>query len=143
MRFVLDSNIVSEATKAKPNVRCLNWLNTHRSDCCLTTITLGEIRYGIERLPEGKRKRELARAYDFLRQDFKEWVLDFDENAANEFGRYVAEYEAARGGQAVENADVRDLQIAAITRSQGWILATRNTTDFQFVDTVNPFEAAI
>ena len=141
MRFVLDSNIVSEVTKAKPDVRCLNWLNAHRSDCCLTTITLGEILYGIERLPEGKRKRTLARAYDFLRQDFKEWILDFDENAANEFGRYVAEYEAACGSQAVENGDVRDFQIAAITRSQGWIVATRNTTDFPFVDTINPFAA--
>jgi toxin FitB len=140
MRYVLDSNVVSEATKVKPDSRCVDWLRTHAVDCCLTTISLAEMRYGIERLPQGKRKRTLARHYDFLRQDYKEWILDFDEHAANEFGRYVAEYEAARGTQAVEAADVRDLQIAAIARSQGWTIATRNVSDFPFVETVNPFD---
>jgi toxin FitB len=140
MRYVLDSNVVSEATKPNPDARCLVWLNTHAADCCITSITLAELRYGIERLAEGKRKRELARKYDFLRQDFREWILDFDEQAANEFGRYVAEYEAARGLKGVEAADVRDLQIAAIARSQGWTVATRNTNDFPFVETVNPFK---
>ena len=139
MRYVLDSNIVSELAKPKPDARCLAWLTAHASDCCLTTITLAEILYGIERLPDGKRKRALARKYDFLRQDFGDWILDFDENAASEFGRYVAEYEAARGAQGVETADVRDLQIAAIARSRGWTIATRNTSDFPFLETINPF----
>ncbi len=141
MRYVLDTNIVSETGKAKPNARCLAWLKEHETDCCLTTITLAEMRYGLERLPEGKRKRELSRKYDFIRQDFREWILDFDEAAASEFGRYAAEYEAARGAQGLEEADLRDLQIAAIARSQGWTIATRNTKHFPFVDTVNPFEA--
>ncbi len=119
---------------------CMDWLKARAADCCLTAITLAELRYGIERLPEGKRKRELSRCYDFLRHDFREWILEFDEHAANEFGRYVAEYEASRGIEGLEAADVRDLQIAAIARSQGWTIATRNTADFPFVETVNPFE---
>jgi len=139
VRYVLDSNVVSEAAKPRPDAHCLAWLNAHAADCCLTTITLAEIRYGIERLPQGKRKRALARSYEFLRQDFDDWILDFDENAASEFGRYVAEYEAARGAQGVEAADVRDLQIAAIARSHGWAVATRNINDFPFLETVNPF----
>ncbi len=141
MRYVLDTNIVSETSRPRPDALCLAWLSRHAADCCLTTITLAEMRYGVERLPEGKRRRELARKYEFIRQDFRDWILDFDEAAASEFGRYVAELEAARGAQAVEAADIRDLQIAAIARAQGWTVATRNTAHFPFVETVNPFDA--
>ena len=141
MRYVLDTNIVSEASKPRPDSRCVAWLSSHTADCCLTTITLAEMRYGIGRLPDGKRRRVLARRYDFIWQDFREWILDFDEAAASEFGRYVAEYEAARGAHAIEEADIRDLQIAAIARSQGWTVATHNSRHFPFVETVNPFDA--
>jgi predicted nucleic acid-binding protein len=139
MRYVLDTNIVSESTKPKPDARCLAWLSAHANDCCLTSITLAEMNFGVERLPEGKRKRALARKYGFIVQDFKEWILDFDQAAASEFGRYVAEYEAVRGVAGLDEADVRDLQIAAIARSQGWTVATRNSKHYPFVDTVNPF----
>jgi predicted nucleic acid-binding protein len=141
MRYVLDTNIISETAKPNPEPRCVAWLLDHAGDCCLTSITLAEMRFGVERLPEGKRKRTLARRYDFILQDYREWILDFDQAAASEFGRYVAEYEKARGIAGVDEADVRDLQIAAIARSQGWPIATRNSKHFPFVDTVNPFEA--
>ena len=98
------------------------------------------MRFGVERLPEGKRQRDLARKYDFLRQDFGDWILDFDEAAATEFGRYAAEFEAARGAKGLEDADLRDLQIAAIARSQGWTVATRNARHFSLVETVNPWK---
>ncbi len=140
MRYVLDTNIVSEISKSSPDPKCLLWLQDHASDCCLTTITLAEMRFGVERLPEGKRQRALARKYDFLRQDFGDWILDFDEAAATEFGRYAAEFEAARGAKELEEADIRDLQLAAITRSRSWILATRNTRHFPFVETTDPWK---
>lgn len=140
MRYIVDTNVVSETTKPAPHAGCVAWLLANAQDCCISTITLAEMRYGLERLPEGKKKRDLARRYDFIRQNFGDWVVDFDERAATEFGRYVAEYEAERGLQAVEEADLRDLQIASIARSLGWTVATRNMNDFPFVDTVNPFE---
>jgi predicted nucleic acid-binding protein len=140
MRYVLDTNIVSEISKGEPDDKCVAWLHHHAGDCCLTTITLAEMRFGVERLPEGKRQRDLARKYDFLRQDFGDWILEFDEAAATEFGRYAAEFEAARGAKGLEDADLRDLQIAAIARSQGWIVATRNARHFPFVETVNPWK---
>jgi hypothetical protein len=43
--------------------------------------------YGVERLLEGKRKCELSRRFEFLRQEFHDWILDFDQAAASEFGR--------------------------------------------------------
>jgi len=140
MRYVLDTNIVSELSKDEPNTQCVSWLRRHGTECCLTTITLAEMWFGLERLPEGKRRRVLARKFKFISQEFHDWILDFDQAAASEFGRYAAEYEAARGSQAIEKADLRDLQIAAIARSQGWTVATRNTRHFPFVDTVNPFD---
>src|SRR5437773_2650402 len=140
MRYVLDTNIVSELSKSEPDATCLEWLHQHVADCCLTTITLGEMRFGVEWLPEGKRQSELARKYDFVLQDFRDWILDFDEAAAAEFGRYAAEFEAARGAKGLEEADIRDLQIAAITRSRGWTLATRNARHFPFVEIVNPWK---
>ena len=140
MRYILDTNIVSEISKGEPDAKCLAWLREHAGDCCLTTITLAEMRFGVERLPEGKRQRELARKYDFLRQDFGDWILDFDEPAATEFGRYATEFEAARGAKGLEQTDIRDLQLAAIARSQGWAVATRNTKHFPFVETVNPWK---
>jgi len=139
VKYIVDTNVVSETSKPTPHAGCVAWLLAHAHDCCITTVTLAEMRYGLERLPEGKKKRDLARRYDFLRQEFGDWVLDFDENAATEFGRYVAEYEADRGVGAVEGADLRYFQIAAIARSRGWTVATRNISDFPFVDTVNPF----
>jgi toxin FitB len=141
MNYVLDTNIISETVKPKPDSRCLAWLVAHAGDCCLTSITLAEMCFGLERLPEGKRKRTLARKYNFILQDFREWMVDFDQAAASEFGRYAAEYEAARGVDGLKEADLRDLQIAAIARSQGWTVATRNTKHYPFVATVNPFEA--
>ncbi len=141
MKFVLDTNIISETTKPKPDAQCLAWLAAHAGDCCLTTITLADMCFGVERLQDGKRKRTLARQYNFILQDFREWILDFDEASACEFGRYVAEYEAARGAGGLKDADLRDLQIAAIARSQGWTVVTRNAKHFPFVETVNPFGA--
>jgi toxin FitB len=143
MRYVLDTNIISEITKAKPDSNCLEWLEQHAVDCCLTTVTLAEMRFGIERLPEGKRRRALERKYDFLREDFAEWILDFDEAAATEFGRYAAEYEATRGAKGLEQADIRDLQIASIARSVGWTIATRNVSHFPFCALINPFKRSV
>jgi toxin FitB len=139
MNYVLDTNVLSEANKAVPDPNCSAWLDEHAEDCFVTTITLAELQFGVERLPDGKRKREFRRKIDFLWEDFGERILDFDSAAAAEFGRYVAEFEAARGVQAVENGDVRDFQIAAIARAHGCGVATRNVRHFVNVTCVNPF----
>ena len=139
MVFVLDTNVISEAMKAARDQQCDAWLETHIENCCVTTVTLSELYYGVERLPEGKRKRDLARKLQFLREDFSERILEFDEVAAIEFGRYVADFEKQQGFAAIADADVRDFQIASIARCNGWTVATRNIRHFPCVDAVNPF----
>jgi predicted nucleic acid-binding protein len=126
--------------KASPDAVCNAWLEKHIEQCCLTTISLGELRYGVERLPDGKRKRELDRKLDFLWDDFGDRIFDFDSAAAAEFGRYVAEFEWAHGSKGVESADVRDFQIAAIARTHGFAVATRNVRHFAGIRCVNPFQ---
>ena len=57
MKYLLDANVLSEREKPEPEARCVEWLRTHTGDCALSTVTLAELRYGVERLPEGKRAR--------------------------------------------------------------------------------------
>lgn len=139
MNYVLDTNVISEAIKHVPDPVCEGWLEDHAEDCFVTTVTLGELQYGVERLAEGKRQRELRRKLDFIWEDFSERILEFDSAAASEFGRHVAEVESSRGLTGVERGDVRDFQIAAIARVHGCVMVTRNVRHFAGVRCVNPF----
>ena len=139
MNYVLDTNVVSEAIKDLPDRNCQAWLDERSADCLVTTITLAELQYGVERLPDGKRKREFRRKLDFLWEDFGERILDFDLAAAAEFGRYVAEFESTKGLDAAERGDMRDFQIAAIARAHGCIVVSRNARHFSNVQCIDPF----
>ena len=67
----------------------LDWLEINEPETALSVISLGEIALGIERLPEGKRRRALERAFHFLRQDYNGKILDFTEGVAIEWARLV------------------------------------------------------
>ncbi len=56
MTWLIDTNVVSEISKPDPDPNCVAWLKAHRGQCKLSTITVAELRYGIERMPDGKRK---------------------------------------------------------------------------------------
>jgi toxin FitB len=55
MKYIVDTNVVSETSKASPHSGCVAGLLAHSYDSCITTVTLAEMRYGLERLPEGKK----------------------------------------------------------------------------------------
>lgn len=139
MSYLLDTNTVSELTKPVPDERCVAWMEAHKSECALSAVTLGELRYGLERLPEGKKRNALTRAFDFLCEDYAERFHAFDGPAAVEWGRYVAELERDFGADWWKQFDYRDTQIAAIARENGLQVATRNAKHFPGVATVNPF----
>ncbi len=138
MKYLLDTNVISEPSKPGPEERCLAWLAAHQHECALSTITLAELGYGVERLPEGKRKRTLAKKLDFLRQDYGQSILGFNEQAAAEWGRYVARLELTLGAGILEQLDYPDTQIAAIAANLGLTIVTNNQKDFPGVNTFNP-----
>ena len=108
------------------------------SDVATTAITAAELRYGVARLPEGQRKRDLTgEIRGILTEDFNGRVLPFDERASVRYADIVADRE--RLGRPI---GVADAQIAAICRDLGAILATRNPADFEEtgIEIINPWD---
>ncbi len=89
MNYLLDTNIISELSKPAPDPNCVAWVASKRGFCHLSSITLSELRYGIERLPEGKRKSLAETKFRFLHNDYQDKVFDFDPPASFEWGRYA------------------------------------------------------
>jgi predicted nucleic acid-binding protein len=136
--IVWDTNVVSELMRPEPHERVLVWADQQPvSEVFITAITLAELWYGIGRLPAGRRRNELAEVFDeLLTEDFEQRVLDFDAVAAAHYADLVVERE--RIGRPISMADA---QIAAICRSHGATIATRNVDDFDDVgvEVVNPW----
>jgi hypothetical protein len=107
----------------------------------LCTPVLAELRYGIERLPHGRRRDRLTAWVDRLeREIYRGQILGLDPAAAAAFGRLAATRE--RLGRRME---AMDGLIAGIAASQGAIIATRDTSDFEHlgIELINPFDAPI
>ena len=138
---VVDTNVVSELMQSAPSSEVLAWLDDRPTrELFMTAVTEAEIRTGIAFLPEGARRRGLAeaaeRAFGGL---FAGRVLPFDSAAA----RVYAEIAAARraSGRPLSQTDG---QIAAIARSRGMTVATRNPRDLAEtgIELVDPWSEA-
>jgi predicted nucleic acid-binding protein len=125
--IVLDTNVLSESMRLRPEPQVLAWLDANPSDeLWLTSITVAEILLGIARLPQGKRKLGLLEvASRMFSEDFEGRILAFDAQAAAEYAALVSA--RSRQGKPINMADA---QIAALCRVHGATLATRNTRDF-------------
>jgi toxin FitB len=138
--IVLDTNVLSEAFRPSPEPCVLEWLAKQpRTSLFTTTVTQGEVLYGIRLLSDGKRRRGVwDAAKKIFAEDFAGQVLSFDSDAAENF----AEIAAARrmAGKPISQFDA---MIAAMARSRGAILATRNTKDFEdcSIEVVDPWTA--
>ncbi len=124
---VLDTNVVSELMKISPSREVMDWWRTHPfTELFITTVTEAEVLLGIELLPKGKRRTALeVAAKATFEEDFDGHILPFDSDAAREFARIVAARREL--GRPISQADA---QIAAIARSRGAGVATRNTENF-------------
>ncbi|HEX3828492.1 MAG TPA: type II toxin-antitoxin system VapC family toxin [Sporichthyaceae bacterium] len=122
--IVLDTNVLSEMMRAKPDPAVLAWVEA-AGELHTTALTLAEVDYGIARLASGRRKERLAAAASSLFTEFRDLVLPFDTAAARRYGVIVTVRE--RAGRPISTVDA---QIAAICVSRRAALATRNTADF-------------
>ena len=126
--FLLDTNVVSESTKPRPNPGVVAWLAAvDEDDVFLSVITLTELRYGVERLAQGRRRKQLDR---WLQQDlplrFEGRILPIDALVADTCGKLVARTELL--GRPIE---ARDAFIAATAQVHQLTLVTRNVSHFE------------
>lgn len=137
-RIILDTNVVSELMNGANDPEFNAWVNsTPRESTFVTAITLGEMVFGVQNLPEGKRKRTLQRQADTVMDEFVKRTYDFNAMAAIEYGDIFAQRK--RMGRPT---GVQDAQIAAIARANNCVVATRNTKDFEGVGVplINPWK---
>jgi predicted nucleic acid-binding protein len=128
MSFLLDTTVVSEWVKSRPNRGMVAWLAEVDEDrVFMSVVTLAELGYGIERMAAGSRRKRLD---EWLRDElplrFEGRVLLIEPIIADGWGKVVARSEAAR-----RPISAMDAWIAATAQAHGMTLVTRNTSDFQ------------
>ena len=125
--YLLDSNVVSEPMRPRPDPAVLDRMAEHQGDCAISAITWHELWFGVDRLPSGRRRNALTAYVRLLPSQFP--ILDYDASAA--------EWHAtlrARDGVAGTARPFADGQIAAVAAMNDLTLVTRNTADFAGID---------
>ena len=128
MSFLLDTNVLSEGAKPRPDPGVVDWLDTiDEEQLFLSVVSLAELRHGIERLDEGRRRTALDRwLRDQLPARFENRLLPIDPDTADHWGIVVARAQAA--GRPI---GAMDAFLAATAEQHQLTLVTRNVTDFE------------
>lgn len=125
--IILDTNVLSETLRSAPDPRVIEWFRAQRRAALFTTtITRAEILYGLGLLADGARKEALSAAIQAIfDEDFAGRLLSFDSDAADLYATIAVSRKNA--GRQISQFDA---MIAAVARSAGATLATRNVKDF-------------
>jgi predicted nucleic acid-binding protein len=131
--ILLDTNIISELMRQEPNATVIEWLDEQFShDLYLPAIVKAEIEMGIAILNNGKRKQALLQVAELVFMSFTSRCLSFDGETATHYAKIIA-FTKEQG----RPMSVEDAQIGAIAVQNSALLATRNTTDFDFLENLN------
>lgn len=122
--YLLDTNIVSEKEKLSPNKNVCEKIDLNKKLSAISSITWSEIIYGVENMPDGKRKDKVEAFVEMVLKPSYE-IIPFDSYAASIFGNLRNRLEKAG-----KKKPILDLQIAATAISKNMILVTRNVKDF-------------
>jgi len=136
--IIVDTNVASELMRPSPSELVRDWVQSRSGrDLYTSAITVAEIRYGIEKLPQGRGKNSLSSAANEIFETFAQQILSFDAVAAEQYALIVSH----RDGLGLP-IDGFDAQIAAICRVHGATLATRNVSDFRQtgIELINPWK---
>jgi predicted nucleic acid-binding protein len=138
--IVLDTNVISDLWKIKPNPNVLAWIDAQAVETLyLSAITVAELRYGLATMPAGKRRTIYQdRLEGEVLPAFTARVLPFDLDASQAYADLMAR--ARAGGKAIGKEDG---YIAAIANARGFTVATRDVAPFQAagLNVINPWEA--
>lgn len=127
MKYLLDTCVISELVKPSPNPMVLDWLNDIPSErLFLSVITIGEIRKGLTKLPNSKRKNRLTEWLNSLLEDYQDRIYSIDLAVAENWG--VMQGKAEKSGMPMSSMDSL---IAAIAYTHNLVLVTRNVIDFK------------
>lgn len=138
MNFLFDTNVISEPKRKKPNKKVLEWLGEQdESKIYLSVLTIGEIRKGIARLDSVKKKAELEKWLEKLRNRFARRILPLSERTFLVWGKMCGEFE----NKGIVRSALDSL-LEATALEQDLILVTRNVKNFQNsqVTILNPWE---
>ena len=137
MKFIVDTNVLSELMSRRPNLRVVEWIRRHDADLTVSWVTIAELRKGVALQPDAGRRAQLGQLVDrIVAGYFGEDAPHFTDATAMAFAELVA----ARlpSGQPLGWPDT---VIAAQAKELGLAVVTRNTRHFRDVPTINPWEA--
>lgn len=141
MRFLLDTNVLSELVKPEPNQAVHGWLEaSYEPDLFISVLSFAEIRKGIEKLPLGSRRSVLLKWMEALGERFASRIVEVDRRIAEQWGIIVVR--AQKSGSVIPDIDAL---FAATAEVHGLVLATRNVRNFRGagVPLFNPWTGAL
>ena len=133
MAYLIDTNVVSETLKPRPERRVVDWISRQMAnDLFLASISLGELVRGVRRMRERARRERFQRWIDYdLAAQFQGRILPFDRETAMIWGEIMGD-----GDRVGRPKPMADAQIAAVARRHGLTLVTRNMRDFVGMEVV-------
>ena len=136
MSWLIDTDVLSERTRKKPNQRVLDWLEKHAREVYTSTHVIGEFQAGISALAEGAKKRALQQWLNRLVEAMEGRILSFNTTVATVWGRQEADFAAKSCPMPMP-----DSFIAATARGHNLTIVTRNTSDYTRpgLKVLNPF----
>jgi len=141
MRYLLDTNIISDVTKPTPSVALLAWMAEQADeDLFISSLTLAEIRRGVIEKPAGRRRKQLEAWFsgpEGPQALFAGRVLPFDEKAAFVWATLMAD-----GKMRGRPRSALDAIVAAVAKVNDCVVVTDNEKDFEGVEFINPMRTA-
>ena len=141
MKYLLDTNIISEFISKKPNQKVLEYVNSiDENDIYLSVITIGEIRFEIQKLNKEHQSKKIEILLKWLNNDlvqrFQDRIVEIDKEIMLKWGEINGELQ--KMGRTIP---IMDSLIASSCLAKGFVLISRNTKDFYNfeMDMINPF----
>ena len=141
MRYLLDTNIISNVTKPAPSEALLAWMADQTdADIFISSLTIAEIRRGVLEKPAGKKRDQLETWFTGAEGPqalFADRILAFDEKAGLIWARLMAD-----GKSNGRPRSGLDMIVAAVAEANGCVVVTDNEKDFQGIEIINPLRGA-